>query len=108
MNNSHDDIPAAAKALRDQVLGLRREMARLRAAYLGVFLAAASILTASVTGVLLVFYPHADAIFPLAVTLPLLLSLAVLRAMDVLYRGKSRAMLIEALSITSGLARQRS
>jgi hypothetical protein len=97
-----NDIPSAAKALRDQLTGLQPELAKLRLTYLGVFLAAALALTVIITMGLLVFYPYAEAVFPLAISLPLLLSALLFRAADRMYRKKARQTIIETLTFSSG------
>jgi hypothetical protein len=97
-----DDLPLAAKALRDQILRLRPDLTRVRTRYFVTFLIVTVLLTSAITGGLLAFYPHVDAIFPLAVSLPLLLCFTVFRVCDISYRKKTRLMLIETLSITSG------
>jgi hypothetical protein len=99
---TQNDLPSAAKSLRDQVLRLRPDIAHVRLRFFLAFLGIALVLTSAVTGGLLAFYPHVRAIFPLAVSLPLLLSFVVFRLCNRLYQNKIRLMLIESLSITSG------
>ncbi len=98
-----DPLPAAAKSLRDQVLGLQPGLARLRLTYLGYFLAGAVVITIVVTIALFVFYPSMDAIFSLAVSLPLLLSFLLFRAVQRFYDKAVRQQVIETLTITSGV-----
>ncbi len=99
-----EQIPSTAKALRDQILGLRGELNRLRLHYLGIFLGGALGLSIAVTAALFVFYPYMDAIFPLAVTLPLLLSFALFRVVQNFYDKAARRHVIEALTLTSGFS----
>ncbi len=97
-----NDIPSAAKALRDQLTGLQPELAKLRLNYLSAFMGAALALTIVITLGLLVFYPYAEAVFPLAISLPLLLSALVFRMVDKMFRKRARAMIVETLTFSSG------
>lgn len=97
-----NDIPSAAKALREQILGLQPELVKLRLSYLGAFLAAALAITVTITLGLLVFYPYAEAVFPLAISLPLLFSALMFRVADRMYRKKAHQMIVETLTFSSG------
>lgn len=67
-------------------------------------MAIAVVLATVITLGLLIFYPYAEAVFPLAVTLPLLLSTFVFRLTNKIYRKKAHAMLVETLTFSSGFA----
>jgi hypothetical protein len=102
-----DDLPSAAKALRDQLIRLRPELALLRLKWLGGFTAAALLIVILVMIALYAFDPDMHAIYPLTILLPLLICVPLFKLATALHYKQARAVLLETLTITSGFSEKR-